>query len=214
MSRRIRQAFACLFLLVALGAYLGGRGKSGASVAMDWVMSLDEWVINHAAFPGFFLLFIVAGAALLVPDLWGAFRGRFLPEIPKLAILAINFDDLDASELYVDFRLSNPGEPSTFGDWALSIQIKKDWVVRESRPSVLSTRATFGKPHEGPAAEDLADHPLEQGGVRIGRVTYSHPAPARAAFNKAGTRFVLRVRDVAGHRIQARYVLDHAISMR
>lgn len=71
MVQTIRGIISGLLVAFALIAFWGLPGWLPFNLdgVMNAAVSADVWVINHAALPGFFLLFAAVGIVLIVPDL-------------------------------------------------------------------------------------------------------------------------------------------------
>jgi hypothetical protein len=125
-----------------------------------------------------------------------------------IKILKVDFDPNGPREIYLDFLLSNPGEPTILRNWTLSASGPNGESLDHVVPRVLHTRTTFASSSQSPIVEDLSLSPLEKGGAREGRITYTYDKPAKPIFGKTGTRFWLRTNDVRNRTIEAEYVLS------
>jgi hypothetical protein len=124
----------------------------------------------------------------------------------QINILKVDFDPNGPNEIYVDFLLSNSGEPTTLRNWTLSGSAPSGEKLDRVTPRSVHTRTTF-VPSGPPAVENLSLSPLEKGGAREGRMTFTHDKPTKPIFGKTGTRFWLRTNDVKGRTIEAEYDL-------
>jgi len=69
MVRWITRGLSALAFLAAATAYFG-IFPADVVGAMDWAISAEVWILNHAAFPGLFMLCAAIGLGLMVPDIW------------------------------------------------------------------------------------------------------------------------------------------------
>lgn len=73
MANMVRRFIAAAVFVLAAAAYFGVF-PFDIVATMSWAISADEWIINNAALPGFFLLFSAVGLGLMVPDVWNLRR--------------------------------------------------------------------------------------------------------------------------------------------
>jgi hypothetical protein len=124
----------------------------------------------------------------------------------QIKIKNVVFDPNGPNEIYADFLLLNAGEPTILRNWTLSALAPDGEKLDRVTPRWMHTKVTF-VPSGPPIEENLALTPLEKGGAREGRLTYTHDLPTKRIFGQTGTRFVIRTDDVTGHTIEAKYVL-------
>lgn len=72
MAQTIRRIISGLLVAFALIAFWGTPDWLPFDLdgALNAAISTDVWIVNHAALPGFFILFAAIGLVLVVPDLW------------------------------------------------------------------------------------------------------------------------------------------------
>jgi hypothetical protein len=70
--RWVRRSIAAFLIAVSLLAFLGIQVPLPLDMkaVMDLAIDVDLWIINHAAYPGLFLLFFILGTLFALPDLW------------------------------------------------------------------------------------------------------------------------------------------------
>lgn len=128
-------------------------------------------------------------------------------DIAYLEILKVVFDPNGPTEMYVDFRISNPGDPTILRNWNLSI-LQGSKKLSNLAPRVVQTNKLLTRPLGGIKHDDLPEEPLEKGGQRTGRLTYTFKdrIPEKD-FGSEGTRFDLSADDIRGRKIKAKYAL-------
>lgn len=128
------------------------------------------------------------------------------PSIFSLEIETIEFDENGPTEIYAEFYISNPGKPTVIRNWTLEASTPegeqfcappRDVYTGGENEFIAIGRVFHRK-------EDLSITPLEEGGARQGRVTYSH-TPSSELFRKSGTVFRLSAQDVLGRVVTAAY---------
>jgi hypothetical protein len=130
------------------------------------------------------------------------------PGLFSLKIENIEFDENGPCEIYAEFFLSNPGKPTVIRKWILEASTTEG-VHFSAQPRDVYTGGTNEFIAVGQLfhrKEDLSITPLEEGGARQGRVTYSHTGPSEP-FRKPGTVFHLSAEDVLGRVVVARYCI-------
>jgi hypothetical protein len=190
----------------------------GVSIVLLWIvggreMATTEIIIRAAVtaaiifvFPFVYLWKLTSLPATMNNDLVQQISAYEKDKV-QINILKVDFDPNGPNEIYVDFLLSNPGEPTTLRNWTLSVFAPSGEKLDRVAPRLVHTLTTFVPPGL-PVVENLAFTPLEKGGAREGcRVTYTHDQPTKAIFGKTGTRFWLRTNDVKGRTIEAEYDL-------
>lgn len=125
--------------------------------------------------------------------------------------VAVSFDPNGQEELYIDCRISNPGScPTIIKNWVLSIFSGAE-EIRRIQPRHVSTGIMRGNPYfrGPPLAEDLSIEPLEAGGARQCRLTFTiHGVVAKEDFGSEGTSFKLTAEDVRNRIIEAIHTLS------
>jgi hypothetical protein len=125
---------------------------------------------------------------------------------PQLQILGIQFDHV-LTEMYVDFLVINPGDPTTIANWTLSISTSSRTISGVKQRGLMTERIVK-TPLGGIEHDDLVKQPLESGGRRQGRLTYTFTGQdARKEFGRSGTRFDLAAEDVRGLPIRATFTV-------
>ena len=118
-------------------------------------------------------------------------------QIPQLIIRGALFDTNGPTEFYIDFRISNPSHPTIVRAWRLLIDTPKSRNPILIEPRLISTN----KPQDHrapPAPEDMSMTPLEQGGTRDGRITFSFSMSAKNIIGERDVKFELIAEDVKG----------------
>lgn len=117
----------------------------------------------------------------------------------RLTVENVSFDPNGPTEIYVEFYLANPGRPTIVHNWRLRA-INPQGVEFYGLPRLIFTKATQERLDIGgnySTQEDLSVTPLEEGGARHGRATYSHTSTSEP-FRQTGTIFRLVAEDVRG----------------
>ena len=125
----------------------------------------------------------------------------------RISIANVIFDPNGPTELYVEFRLSNLGPPSTIKNFSLSAT-RYGRVVLDKLPP----RVAFGQLLVGPMGqlikgEDLSTKPLESGGERDLRFTFTMQGDAKRELGGSGTRFRLIGFDIRDREVVGEYTV-------
>ena len=130
---------------------------------------------------------------------------RLSTNLAQLEILRVLFDLNGPTEFYLDFRISNPAAPTVVRAWQLLVATPKLSNPIVAMPRMVFTKVTFNGRNAAPTFEDLTTTPLEQGGVREGRLTFSFPTSAKDQIGERNADFELSAVDVRGRKIKASY---------
>lgn len=185
------------------------------SICLIWLsgsreFAIEELVVKSAATAAFVLAFPVvycwkffAAPAKLDAELRAALN-EATKDAVQLSILKVSFDPNGPTELYVDLRLSNPGAPTILKGWAISISKDSKMLLERFAPRVTYAPLTINA--LGLAlGEDLSKQPLESGGERELRFTFTYKGGAKQQFGQSGTHFRLIGYDVRNREIGADY---------
>lgn len=126
-----------------------------------------------------------------------------------LTLTNIVFDPNGLTEMYADFIVKNPVEQTTIENWRLSI-LRNGEKIGEIIPRHVSTDKLLKDPIYGaPLNDDLIREPLESGGQRKGRLTFTViDVIPKDTFGAPGTVFKLCARDIKNRIIEASYTLS------
>src|SRR3990167_1979424 len=84
---RIRTKHVWWFLLAVQGlfAFFGKEFlPTSMEAAMDFLTAVDLWIINHAAYPGLFAVFLgLVLGTVIIPEVWPFFKKRYLKKGAK-----------------------------------------------------------------------------------------------------------------------------------
>jgi hypothetical protein len=127
-------------------------------------------------------------------------------DLAQLTILKVSFDANGPTEFYVDYRISNPSSPTTIRAWQLLIAAPRlgstpICVV----PQHISTGRLLQDYRGAILVDDMATTPIEQGGIREGRLTFSFSKSAKDTIGECDAIFELSADDIKGHKIRTAY---------
>ena len=181
-------------LLLALDAVAFLGSPLGVPPALDWVaglaISLDLWLVDNAAYPGFFLLGLIAVALVAFPELSAGILWLTRRTEPPRFRVGLPHVHADGAERHYRMIVTNAG-----GEIAANVQVLLRAI--EPKPRSAGWRADFpyamtwvsAPPgHEGAPCNIAADHeetfeviagwPAAEGGVVCaGLDTKSEGAP-------------------------------------
>jgi hypothetical protein len=124
-----------------------------------------------------------------------------------LKISDVVFDPNGLTEMRVKFDLMNPGPPTVIRNWRLTVYDGEKMILAAFSPRTVWTRTRFKGPREMPDVENLADTPLERGGMRkdcgLGFTFYRNVAAD--LFDKPEMRFRVTADDIYGNEIAAEF---------
>jgi hypothetical protein len=128
--------------------------------------------------------------------------------VVRLTITGALFDRNGPTELYIQFEILNPADPTIIRNWALSIRAPNLSAPLVIVPRFVMTDRLRHDVWGVPRSEDLASYPLEKGGRRQGRVGFTFKGSARDIIGDRNVSFDLSAEDVMGRKIEAAYSCD------
>jgi hypothetical protein len=142
----------------------------GVSIVLIWVVGGREMattaIIIRAAvtaaiifvFPFVYLWKLASLPATMNNDLVQQISAYEKDKV-QINILKVDFDPNGPNEIYVDFLLSNPGEPTTLRNWTLSVFAPSGEKLDRVAPRLVHTLHNFCAPRS-PGSRKLGFHSI------------------------------------------------------
>jgi hypothetical protein len=128
----------------------------------------------------------------------------------RLEILNVRFDQNLTTELYIEFRITNVGVPTTARNWKTLTRRKTGEIVSLNHRYLITDKLVPNILGNGVVSDDMTRIPIVQGEVRKGTLVFTiNGENAKEVFGYDSNIFTVSVQDSGNDIIEAVYQYHH-----